>query len=184
MSGRNLFPNVISVEAHNFFKFSPYDSIPDEHHHTFTFTLDQMQADIRDVAFYFRKKSGIPKMSDSGLADVILGGNGLHVSSLVRSVGYLQSFFLIGFDRLGQRQQEGQVIYFQSSRRPRQNGIPQVFYPRFEARFLVQDPSAARHCPCEASNPTSHRRCFEDRFRIYRRTVGLCPRPHGDCQGH
>ena len=48
--------------------FSPYDGIPDEHHHTFTFTLDQMQADMRDVAFYSRKKTGIPKMSDSGLA--------------------------------------------------------------------------------------------------------------------
>src|SRR6266550_8939339 len=79
LSGRNLFPNIISVEAHNFFKFSPYESIPDEYHHTFTFTLDQMQADIRDVAFYFRKKTGIPKMSDSGLADVQLGGQGLTV---------------------------------------------------------------------------------------------------------
>jgi hypothetical protein len=86
LSGRNLFPNIISVEAHNFFKFSPYESIQDEYHHTFTFTLDQMQADIRDVAFYFRKKTGIPKMSDSGLADVILGGNGLHVSLLTRLI--------------------------------------------------------------------------------------------------
>ncbi|KAK2464849.1 hypothetical protein APHAL10511_003148 [Amanita phalloides] len=85
LSGRNLFPNIISIEAHNFFKFSPYDAIPDEHHHRFTFTLDQMQADIRDVAFYFRKKTGIPKMSDSGLADVILGGNGLHASIVLVS---------------------------------------------------------------------------------------------------
>jgi hypothetical protein len=37
-----------------------------------------MQADMRDVAFYFRKKSGI-KMTDSGLADVVLGGEGLTV---------------------------------------------------------------------------------------------------------
>ncbi|KAF8639373.1 hypothetical protein AX17_001529 [Amanita inopinata Kibby_2008] len=80
LSGRNLFPNIISLEAHNFFKFSPYDAIKDESHHTFTFTFGQMQADMRDVAFYFKKKTGIPKMSDSGLADVILGGNGLHAT--------------------------------------------------------------------------------------------------------
>lgn len=43
-------------------------------------TLGQIQADMRDVAFYFRKKSGIPKLMDSGLADVVLGGNGLTVS--------------------------------------------------------------------------------------------------------
>jgi len=41
-----------------------------------------MQADMRDVAFYYRKKTGIPKMSDSGLADVLLGGEGLNVSGL------------------------------------------------------------------------------------------------------
>jgi hypothetical protein len=76
LSGRNLFPNVISLEAHNFLKFSPYNAITDEQHHEFTFTFSQMQADMRDVAFYFRKKTGI-KMTDSGLADVVLGGSGL-----------------------------------------------------------------------------------------------------------
>lgn len=77
LSGRNLFPNAISVEAHNFLKFSPYSAIKNESHHEFTFTFAQMQADMRDVAFYFKKKSGFPKLSDSGLADVVLGGSGL-----------------------------------------------------------------------------------------------------------
>jgi Family of unknown function (DUF5923) len=35
-----------------------------------------MQADMKNVAFYNCKKAGIPKMSDSGLADVLLGGEG------------------------------------------------------------------------------------------------------------
>jgi hypothetical protein len=80
LSGRNLFPNYVSLEAHNFIKFSPYDTITDEHHHEFTLTFGQMQADMRDVAFYFKKKTGIPKMADSGLADILLGGEGLTVS--------------------------------------------------------------------------------------------------------
>jgi len=29
------------------------------------------------AAFYYRKKSGIPKISNSGLADFVLGGKGL-----------------------------------------------------------------------------------------------------------
>jgi hypothetical protein len=45
---------------------------------TTTLTFGQMQADMRDVAFYFRKKTGI-KMSDSGLADVVLGREGLTI---------------------------------------------------------------------------------------------------------
>ena len=36
---------------------------------------------MRDVAFYFRKKTGTPKLSDSGLADVLLGGSGLTVTA-------------------------------------------------------------------------------------------------------
>lgn len=57
----------------------------DENHHEFILTLGQIQADMRDVAFYFKKKSGFPKLSDSGLADVLLGGEGLTVTAHVVS---------------------------------------------------------------------------------------------------
>ncbi|KAI0360398.1 hypothetical protein OH77DRAFT_678973 [Trametes cingulata] len=85
LSGRNLFPNIVSMEAHNFIKFSPYNAIKDENHHEFVLTLGQIQADMRDVAFYFKKKSGFPKLSDSGLADVLLGGEGLTITAHVVS---------------------------------------------------------------------------------------------------
>jgi len=35
---------------------------------------------MRDDAFYYRKKTGIPKLADSGLADLLLGGGGLTVT--------------------------------------------------------------------------------------------------------
>jgi hypothetical protein len=85
LSGRNLFPNVVSMEANNFIKFSPYKAIGDEHHHEFTLTLGQIQADMRDVAFWFRKKTGFPKLQDSGLADVLLGGEGLTITAHLTS---------------------------------------------------------------------------------------------------
>ncbi|KAI6102700.1 hypothetical protein EV401DRAFT_2061139 [Pisolithus croceorrhizus] len=71
LQGRNLFPNIVTLDAHNFMKFSPYDTISDEQHHEFVFKFAQMQADMRDVAIYYRKKT------DSGIADVLLGGSGL-----------------------------------------------------------------------------------------------------------
>jgi hypothetical protein len=77
LSGRNLFPNVITIEAHNYIKFSPYTAIRDERHHDFKLTFGQMQADMRDVAFYFKSKTEL-KMSDSGLADVVLGAGGCY----------------------------------------------------------------------------------------------------------
>ncbi|KAF8813295.1 hypothetical protein BYT27DRAFT_7206900 [Phlegmacium glaucopus] len=63
LQGRNLFPNIIEMEAHNLIKFSPYDAITDDHNHHMTLRLHQMQADMRDCVL----------LSDSGLADD-LGG--------------------------------------------------------------------------------------------------------------
>ncbi|KIJ56192.1 hypothetical protein M422DRAFT_774043 [Sphaerobolus stellatus SS14] len=77
LSGRNMFPNIMAIEAHNFARFSPYDDIHDESHHNVVITLGQIQADLRDVMFYFHKKTGIAKIRDSGLADILLGGNGI-----------------------------------------------------------------------------------------------------------
>jgi hypothetical protein len=80
LSGRHLFPNVVEVEAHNFVRFSPGGPTGkgDTSTHEFTFMFAQIHADMRDVAFSFRTKTGI-KMRDSGLADVQLGGQGLSV---------------------------------------------------------------------------------------------------------
>src|ERR1700683_2232292 len=36
LSGCNFSPNVITVEAHNLIKISPYSAITDEQHHEFT----------------------------------------------------------------------------------------------------------------------------------------------------
>jgi hypothetical protein len=80
LQGRNLFPNIVQFEAHNYVKFSPYNAITDDHTHRITLTLEQIQADMRDVAFYYHKKTGLPKMKDSGIADVLLGGEGLSVT--------------------------------------------------------------------------------------------------------
>jgi Family of unknown function (DUF5923) len=63
---------------------SPYKTIKDEVHSSMTLTLTQIQADMRDVAFYFHKKTGLPKFKDSGLADVFLGGKGITIKSAYR----------------------------------------------------------------------------------------------------
>lgn len=53
-----------------------------------TLTLTQIQADMRDVAFYFHKKTGLPRLKDSGLADVFLGGKGISVKRALFSLFY------------------------------------------------------------------------------------------------
>ncbi|KAF8749124.1 hypothetical protein RHS01_10322 [Rhizoctonia solani] len=85
LQGKNLFPNVVEIEAHNYVKFSPYKAIDDEQVHDLTLSFGHIQADMRDVAFYFNKKTGMPKLKDSGLADVLLGGEGMSAKVHIKS---------------------------------------------------------------------------------------------------
>ncbi|KAF7324755.1 hypothetical protein MKEN_00517300 [Mycena kentingensis (nom. inval.)] len=93
LSGRQLFPNIIEMEAHNYVRFSPYPSAPsgkksafrsskntpgDASQHEMTIAFEEIHATMRDVAFSFRTKTGI-KMQDAGMLDVDLGGKGLSV---------------------------------------------------------------------------------------------------------
>ncbi|KAM0751353.1 hypothetical protein T439DRAFT_380336 [Meredithblackwellia eburnea MCA 4105] len=87
LESQNLLPNVFELEARNYFKVSPYKSIPDEGKHTFILSFAQVQADIKDVAFYINKKQGFPKLKDSGLADVFIGGKGISGKIHLASTG-------------------------------------------------------------------------------------------------
>ncbi|PPQ68177.1 hypothetical protein CVT24_005064 [Panaeolus cyanescens] len=91
LQGRNLFPNIVSFETNNYVKFSPYNAITDDHKHSMLLKLEHMQADMRDVAFYYRKKTGLPKMKDSGIADVLVGGSGISATIKLASVKHDKS---------------------------------------------------------------------------------------------
>lgn len=73
----NLLPNMIEIEARNYFKLSQFDALGDYSQHGFTIGFTQVHADLRDVAFMFKKKKGFPKLSDHGLADIIISGKGM-----------------------------------------------------------------------------------------------------------
>ncbi|KAF4574250.1 hypothetical protein EYR40_006036 [Pleurotus pulmonarius] len=80
LAGRNILPNVLEMEMRNYLKMSPYDAIQDNGRSELRLEGSQMQVDMRDVAFWYKKKGGMgPNMSDSGLADVLIGGKGLQV---------------------------------------------------------------------------------------------------------
>ncbi|CAH7690415.1 hypothetical protein BY996DRAFT_8551141 [Phakopsora pachyrhizi] len=77
LEGQNLLPNVVELEIRNYFKLSAYEKISNANKHSFWISFNQVQADLRDVAFYVHKKSGFPKIKDSGLADVVISGDGV-----------------------------------------------------------------------------------------------------------
>jgi hypothetical protein len=85
LEGQNLLPNIVEVDMRNHFKLSAYEKIQNASQHSFWISFSQIQADLRDVAFYVNKKTGFPKIRDSGLADVVISGKGVsgkvHVES-------------------------------------------------------------------------------------------------------
>ncbi|BGP18009.1 hypothetical protein JCM10213_005048 [Rhodosporidiobolus nylandii] len=83
----NLLPNIFEIEARNYFALSPYDNLGDVSKHSFWVSFSQVQCDLKDVAFYINKKSGFPKIKDSGYADVFLGGKGLSGKVHIESTG-------------------------------------------------------------------------------------------------
>lgn len=87
LESQNILPNILEIEVKNYFKLSPYNNVQDRNKHSFWLSFSQVQADIRDVPFYFKKKSGFPKMSDSGIADVLLAGKGISGQVHLQSTG-------------------------------------------------------------------------------------------------
>ncbi|KAJ7651060.1 hypothetical protein FB45DRAFT_30202 [Roridomyces roridus] len=98
LSGQHLFPNIVEMEAHNYVKFSPYEakSPQDRSKHEVTFTFARMSAQMQDVAFEFRTKTGPIKMKDSGFADVSLGDKGLTVTATLHTSPDTSSVFTVG----------------------------------------------------------------------------------------
>ncbi|GJN92734.1 hypothetical protein Rhopal_005772-T1 [Rhodotorula paludigena] len=83
----NLLPNIFEIESRNYWKLSPYDNLGDTSKHAFWVGFSQVQCDLKDVAFYIKKKTGFPKLTDSGYADVFLGGKGLSGKIAIESTG-------------------------------------------------------------------------------------------------
>lgn len=97
---RSLLPYVVALETKQSIKFSPYRVTKGQHqHHHIKLTLERMQADMCDIAFHFHKKTGIAKLTDSGIMDVHLGEAGLSVCCVpvkfdTEGLSFFSSFFI------------------------------------------------------------------------------------------
>eukprot|EP00158_Paraphelidium_tribonemae_P009744 Partr_v1_DN28947_c0_g1_i1_m24981 putative Conserved hypothetical protein len=75
----NLVPTLVEFKVENQVQVSPRPDLPDAYClNVNTMDIMQIQADLRDVEFAYKKKS-FPTLQDSGLADILLGGNGLSI---------------------------------------------------------------------------------------------------------
>lgn len=72
----NLMPNVVEFGSDNYFRWGR-KKITNKRDNKIMIAASGIQADLRDVSYYIKKKQGFPSLTDTGVMDIFLGGEGL-----------------------------------------------------------------------------------------------------------
>ncbi|KAJ5415889.1 hypothetical protein N7465_004584 [Penicillium sp. CMV-2018d] len=78
IEGDNLMPNVVEFGSDNYFRWGR-KKISNKRDNKIMISMSGIQMDLRDVAYYIKKKEGFPAITDRGVMDLFLGGEGLSV---------------------------------------------------------------------------------------------------------
>ncbi|RKF59298.1 Uncharacterized protein C32A11.02c [Erysiphe neolycopersici] len=71
----NFFPNIFELANDNYIRLGR-KSVSNKSRHSAFLHIAGIQMDIKDVAFYLKKKKGFPSIQDTGIVDIFLGGSG------------------------------------------------------------------------------------------------------------
>lgn len=71
----NLMPNVFMLESNNHFRWGR-KGVANKNKNDVMIKVSGVQCDLRDVSYYIKKKQGFPSITDLGVADIFLGGDG------------------------------------------------------------------------------------------------------------
>ena len=80
----NLFPNVFEFGSDNYFRMGRKGS-SSRRDNKITVAGSGIQMDLRDVAYYIKKKQGFPSITDKGVMDIFLGGEGFSFKLTARN---------------------------------------------------------------------------------------------------
>ncbi|ROW12546.1 hypothetical protein VMCG_00059 [Cytospora schulzeri] len=71
----NFTPNLLEVHSQNHMRWGR-KKVSSSKKHAFEVKVSGVQMDLRDVSFYVKKKQGFPSITDQGIMDIILAGDG------------------------------------------------------------------------------------------------------------
>ncbi|KAH8781271.1 hypothetical protein F5883DRAFT_169847 [Diaporthe sp. PMI_573] len=71
----NFMPNLLEINSENHMRWGR-KKVTSKHQHSFEIKVSGVQMDLRDVSFYVKKKQGFPSVTDQGVMDIILAGEG------------------------------------------------------------------------------------------------------------
>ncbi|RAL01049.1 uncharacterized protein BO80DRAFT_425031 [Aspergillus ibericus CBS 121593] len=71
----NLMPNIVEFGSDNYFRWGR-KKISNKRDNKIMISVSGIQADLRDVSYYVNRKQGFPAITDTGVMDIFLGGEG------------------------------------------------------------------------------------------------------------
>ena len=71
----NLAPNSLEITSDNFFRWGR-KSVTSVNKNKVVVAVSGVQMDLRDVSYYIKRKQGFPSVTDKGVMDIFLGGEG------------------------------------------------------------------------------------------------------------
>merc|ERR1711964_663398 len=80
----NLFPNTFEFGSDNYFRMGR-KGVTSKKDNKIMIAGSGIQMDLRDVAYYVRKKQGFPSVTDKGVMDIFLGGEGFSFKIAARN---------------------------------------------------------------------------------------------------
>ncbi|KAI8812960.1 hypothetical protein BJ742DRAFT_790598 [Cladochytrium replicatum] len=83
LTSKNFLPNLVEVKVKNAAVVGLQEIMPSRMQHQLTMNFFQIHADIHDIPFYYKKKSGFLRISDYGVASIMISGQGISVLTKV-----------------------------------------------------------------------------------------------------
>lgn len=80
----NLFPNALEFSSDNYWRYGR-KSIKNHRENKVMIAGSGIQMDLRDVAYYIKKKQGFPSITDKGVMDIILQNEGFSFKIAARN---------------------------------------------------------------------------------------------------
>jgi len=71
----NFMPNVMEIASENYMRFGR-KKIANKSKHSIDVKVSGIQMDLRDVSYFIKRKEGFPSLTDTGVANILLAGDG------------------------------------------------------------------------------------------------------------
>ncbi|KAI8333214.1 hypothetical protein BD560DRAFT_306242, partial [Blakeslea trispora] len=85
LAGDTLLPKVFEIKIQDFLRFSPNKNVGYTNVQSMHIDMAGIQTVMEDVIFYYKKKSGFPRLTDSGVVSLRTDGEGLRLMMVVTS---------------------------------------------------------------------------------------------------